>query len=446
MAKSLLALTAAFFLLTAAVSSAAELTLAVTPQEKTVVTGEGTEMAVKIASTLKTGGIYLYVTGGPSNSINLGSSFITLPIKEVEVPLVFYPNDITGTYTYNVLAQSSAHPELTAEQEVKLVVLGPANMNMIDGGITKEGDNAKVSMVLQAGETERAVIEFTLTDKEGRTGATYTFTEEITGREEVSLSIPLSSVVAGDYTAKAIVKGTQISVSSQMHVEPIRMVVKTLKEENLPFSNEHTIGIANDGNVVEEGYVVEANVPTGFVTFSVPPEKCEDGVCEWIIPSIRPKDALEIVYRVEYWPLVAEGLVIAVLISVFVVFGWNRVNMPSISKRVEAGRSGNYTAVIEIRNAGRKLVDVSVKDFVTPLFRVDGSFETSVKPEMKHRLEGTELMWNISVLGPGEHRIIHYRMKPVINGHLRVSKATMRYSLSNGVKGRIQSGESFVAA
>jgi hypothetical protein len=167
-------------------------------------------------------------------------------------------------------------------------------------------------------------------------------------------------------------------------------------------------------------------------------------VCEWVIPTINPKDGFEITYRVEYWPLVAEGLMIAVLISAFVVFGWDRVNNPSITKRVEEGR-GTFTAVIEIRNAARKITNVTVKDFVTPLFEVDKSFEAA-KPAVKHSEEGTELLWSMPELGPGEQRIIHYKMRPVINGHLRVSKASMKYSFGSGRKGKVQSGETYVAA
>jgi hypothetical protein len=235
-----------------------------------------------------------------------------------------------------------------------------------------------------------------------------------------------------------------ITLSEKMSVDEVRMVVKTQEEEASALYEEHRLKVSNDGNVIEDELTIEASVPTGFVTFSQQPQKCDGGVCEWAVPAMNPNDAFEIIYRVEYWPLVAEGLMIAVLVSAFVVFGWNRVNNPYISKRVEEGR-GTYTAVIEIRNASRKLTNVTVKDFVTPLFEVDKSFEAA-KPAMKHSEEGTELVWSMPEMKPGEQRIIHYKMRPVINGHLKVSKATMRYTTGNGSKGKVQSGETFVAA
>jgi hypothetical protein len=444
MNKGFPVLALAFFLLTAAVSSALEMSLTVAPTEVTVQPGQAANLQVTISSNVKTGGIYLFVSGGPSNLINLGTSYISLPSKEVKVPLVFYPNYVPGTYTYKVLAQSSAYPQLAEETQVTLNVLDSDGVILSEGKIERKGNNAIVTMVLQSEEKQDAVIEFTLTDGSGVVGATYTVTEEVEGKKTVELSFPLASVVAGEYTARAVVKGRGIALTEKMSVDPVRMVVETQEDQGGGLYDEHKIKVSNDGNVVEDEYTIEANVPTGFVTFSQQPQKCEDGVCEWVLPAMNPRDGFEIVYRVEYWPLVAEGLMIAVLVSAFVVFGWNRVNNPSIVKRVEE-RRGTYTAVIEVRNAARKITNVTVKDFVTPLFEVDKSFEAA-KPEMKHSAEGTELTWSMPELSPGEQRIIHYKMRPVINGHLRVAKASMKYTTPSGGKGRVQSGETFVAA
>ncbi len=434
-------------LVSAAAASAMEVNLDVYPAEQTVKPYVTARYIATVETDIPDGGIYLYVTGKPSNWVNMGTSYIDLPVEngQIKIPIDFYPNDRQGSYTFTVSAQSMMYPENQESREITLRVLSPEKINLLDAGMDEDGKNAVVRLGLDVAGTEDVTADFAVTDSEGTTVATYTRTQTIEGPGEISQSVPLGGLNAGTYEVSASVKGTSIAFSDSFTIDPVRMVVKTEEAEESALFNEYRIKLKNDGNVVEDDYSVEASVPTGFVTFSQQPDSCEDGVCRWVIDALAPAEGMEIVYRIDYWPLVAEGLLIAILLGAFAVFGWNRINVPSISKRVEHGKSGSYTAVIEIRNAGRKITNVVVRDVVSPLFELERTFET-IKPAIKSTGDGTELVWSLPAIEPGDHRIIHYKVRPVVNGHLMVPKAYMRYSLSNGKKSKVVSRQSFLAA
>jgi hypothetical protein len=134
---------------------------------------------------------------------------------------------------------------------------------------------------------------------------------------------------------------------------------------------------------------------------------------------------LQIIYRIEYWPLIAEGLLIAVLVVSFFVFGLNKAYSPRLIKKI-GKRGDSYTAVLEIKNANKRLNNVVIRDYVSPLFQVKDTFET-LKPAIRQTHEGTELIWTFGAIEPRDHRIIHYLLKPVISGRLMIPKASMKY-------------------
>ncbi|MCK4236463.1 MAG: hypothetical protein KAX38_05040, partial [Candidatus Krumholzibacteria bacterium] len=200
------------------------------------------------------------------------------------------------------------------------------------------------------------------------------------------------------------------------------------------------IVVSNEGNDREE-YKVTQSVPTGFITFLPPPESCEDEACEWTL-HLDPYETLEVIYRIEYWPIFLEGLVVAVLFVSFVAFTWSRINFPKLSKELRRSGKG-YTAVIEIRNAGNRITNVVVRDVVSPLFDIKEDFET-LQPVVKRGEDGTELVWSLGVLNPKEHRILHYKIRPLVGGKLRLPKAYMRF-LTRTKKSKAYSNDLTVA-
>ena len=99
------------------------------------------------------------------------------------------------------------------------------------------------------------------------------------------------------------------------------------------------------------------------------------------------------------------------------------------------------TAVI----AGKKIKNVVIRDQVSSLFEVKGKFET-VKPAIRQTEEGTELVWTLGAIEPRDHRIIHYNVRPMVNGSLRLPKAYMTYESSGGKRAKISTKEKLMAA
>ncbi len=446
--KNLLGITFVIFLLSASIACAQkDITVDVYPEKLTVNPGEPAKFLITAYSPEKEGGIYLFTAGSPSSWINMGTSYIDLPMKgPLSVVVEFYPNDVPGTYEYELSVQSLTNPDLKLSRSVELIVLGETSVRGLGGEVTVDDDNINIMLALESYAEEEVTAEFSLVSSAGKKMATYTRTLLVDGKKNITQQIPLTAALFADtYKAKASAKGTGISFEDSLRIEPMHRIVKTEEGDSNTLFEEYRISVSNEGNVIEENYRVSVGVPTGFVTFSVQPESCEEGTCEWVIPKLNPEEALQIVYRIQYWPLIAEGVLIAVLLGVFVFFGVNRLNVPAFRKNLEVGKDGSYTAVLEIRNAGKKITNVVVSDEVSPLFRLKSEFE-SIKPAVKHREESTELVWSIPVIDPGDHRIIHYRITPLLEGHLKVPKAHMSYSTGKGKKVKVASRDTYLAA
>ncbi len=446
--KRLIGVTFVMFLLAAGITAAQkDMTMEVYQDVIKVEPGTMAKFILTAYSPETEGGLYLFVSGKPSHWINMGTSYIDLPIEgPITIPIDFYPNDVPGTYEYEIVVQSKASPELKVIKTVKLIVLGADNVEGLDGEITMDDDNINIRMALDSHVEEEITVDFSLAGSSGKTMATYTRALMIEGKMNVTHQIPISAALFADtYTVKASVKDTDISFEKSFRIEPVHRIVKTEEETSSSLFKELRISVSNEGNVIEEEYRVSADVPTGFVTFSKEPSSCEEGECEWIVSKLNPQEALQIVYRVQYWPLIAEGLLIAVLIGVFMFFGWSRLNVPAFNKKVETGKDGSYTTVLEIRNAGKKITNVVIRDEVSPLFKVKDEFET-VKPAVKHKEDTTELVWSLPVIEPGDHRIIHYRVTPLVKGDLKIPKAYMRYAIGGRKRSKVSTKEMHIAA
>ncbi|UCD03247.1 MAG: DUF11 domain-containing protein [Candidatus Aenigmatarchaeota archaeon] len=446
--KYLIGITIAMFLLTVSFTNAQrELTMDLIDRELIINPGEEAIFMLTAYSPETEGGLYVYVEGTPSHWINLGTSYIDLPIEEpIFIPLDFFPNNVPGTYKYTVFVQSMLKPDVKVSREVTLIVLGGEDVRGLDSEIIMDDESINIQLEIDSIVEEEITAEFSLISSSGMKMATYTRTFIVEGKSFIKHEIPLSAAVFADtYTVRAEIKDTGMVFEEMFEIEPIHRIVKTSEESSSTLFQEYRLSVANEGNVVEEDYVVTANVPTGFLTFSVEPDRCEAGVCEWSVSKLNPGEALQIVYRLEYWPLVAQGVLIAVILALFVFFGWNRINVPSFRKNIEVSKDGKYTAVLEIKNAGKKITNVVVRDEVSALFKLIRKFDT-VEPAIKHHEDTTELVWSLPAIEPGDQRIIHYSMAPVVKGHLKVPKAHMRYSTESGKKSKVESKGSYLAA
>jgi hypothetical protein len=436
---------ALFLLLTSGIASA--VVIDVSPDEKTVSANSPAVFQISLENRGRADSFYVFVTGFPAHWVNLGNYYVIMESgSSMTFPLTFYPNDDAGTYRYEVFFQSASNPEIMVSDDLTLNVEGSGELQVTSYDITRDGGAVNIELTLSSAEKREVTLEFSLVSDSGKTVATSTRTLTIDGEHDVACSLQLpQDMIAGTYTASAAAKEYDIEVSSSFEIDAVSRVVKQEEEIATPFFVETRISLSNEGNVVEEGYTVTSSIPTGFVTFNMQPETCtEDGDCEWVVSRLNPEESMQIIYRLEYWPLVAEGLLVALLLGAFVVFGWNRANRPRMSKRLEKKEDGSYTAVIEIRNAGNRISNVIVRDNVSPLFKVSGRFD-AVKPAVRQNEDGTELVWSLGGIEPKDHRILHYGLKPVIKGHLKIPEAYMRYSKPGGKISKVRARGTAIA-
>ncbi len=439
------------FLLSVSIVSAQDIGIEVSPLSSTVNVNERASFLVTVENGMpEWENFYIFVTGTPAHWVNIDTSYAEMPADSSRtLNLFFYPNDKPGEYEYEVFFQLKRDPSIKVSQKISISVLGEGEsgeVKLVGHDISKGTDAVDIRMTLSTRTEQQVDVDYSLVSDSGVTVATDTRTYTVVGEKNISHRIPImSDMVAGDYTAKASVKGTGIELQSSFTVDSMHRIVKSEEGTTTPLYEEVTITVSNEGNVIEKDYKVKAQVPTGFLSFSREPAECGDDWCEWVVGKLNPEESMQIIYRVEYWPLIAEGLVIAVLLAAFVFVGWSRATTPRLIKRLESRGDGGYTTVLEVKNAGRKINNVVIRDEVSPLFEVKGKFET-LKPAIKQTDDGTELVWSLGAIEPKDHRIIHYGVKPVVNGHLKMPRAYMRFVAEGGKSSKVSSKETFLAA
>ena len=435
--KRLLASTLVIFLVSVSFASALDFSLEMETHEQKTKPYTSAFFIAHVESSMREGGLYVFVEGDPAYWINMGTSYLDMPIPgPMDIEIEFYPNDKTGVYDYTVYVQSFLDKSLMVSEDITLVVLSGEKVDETGHSVTQNADSLTVDIDMVSFGEELVTVDYVLVNKEGLNSAVYTRSYLIKGDGGLTETIPLEDLIAGPYTLEVRVKETSIEFSEDITVEPVKKVVTSEDGSMGALFEERVISISNEGNVPEDGYTVTSTLPTGFVTFNQQPDRCENGECEWTL-ALEPWESTQITYRVEYWPLIAEGLLIAVLIVGFLIFGWNRLNVPSLNKKIEQKKDGTYTAMLEVKNAGKKISNVVVSDLVTPLFKVRHEFE-AVKPAVRNTEEGTELIWTLPSIEPGDQRIMHYKIIPVVSGSLKVPRARMSYVSEKGKKVRVE--------
>lgn len=150
--------------------------------------------------------------------------------------------------------------------------------------------------------------------------------------------------------------------------------------------------------------------------------------------DLAPGTSCSVSYRVEYWLLVVT--VLAVLGILYVVY--SIIEQPEIRKKVIKVHEREHTVHIAVKNRSRKaLHEVHVVDTVPEIVSiVPNSFSPSIKPNIKGKRGGSELVWTFAKLEPKEERIITYRIRPLVMlmGAVRLPKARIYAVDSRGKK------------
>ncbi len=178
-----------------------------------------------------------------------------------------------------------------------------------------------------------------------------------------------------------------------------------------PFGIFVTLGATNYGNGVDTANLNSTLTKEWYTVYSGPePSDISDNDYVWSI-ELNPEESTEMSYSEVYWPVIV--LIIGVII--FGLISYIQLVTLSIRKRVRTRKieKGKPISVaLHIKSRMRTAESVVVKDFIPNGFKITQKFET-VKPLIRKKDNGTEVVWKVGRIGKSEERILHYRITPV---------------------------------
>jgi hypothetical protein len=222
-----------------------------------------------------------------------------------------------------------------------------------------------------------------------------------------------------------------INASNQPNYLPI---VKTVKSGLLVQTIE--ISVKNEGNVPTSSFYLSEAIPTFMKVFFFPKkepdlEETKENriVYSWLVPSLNPGGSYIITYEISTW----NAVLIAIVLIVIVVYSFASIFSISIEKKHRIigpiTKEREITIMLEVKNRTRhEIKDVIVRDFVPGIATVVEKFDT-LRPTLRKIANGTEIVWKINSLAPGDERVLTYRIKPIVDvvGTLKLPKAYLKF-------------------
>lgn len=213
-----------------------------------------------------------------------------------------------------------------------------------------------------------------------------------------------------------------------------------------PLFRSEMIEIKNTGNVVYNDKITrKIDRPYNYLLTSkdVERESAEGGsIFKWET-GIEPGESKTVEYQINYWPIYILIAILIYLAYRTFLYLQKPVIVKEIRKTELRENESIFTISLEIKNGviGRAK-NVVVKDFVPAVARVQEDFEGGIKPDVEKTEEGTELTWKLGQIGSGEERILHYKVKPLLEAvdHIKLPQASIRGIIGKDEFRRFSSG------
>ena len=353
------------------------------------------------------------------------------PGATASTDISFYPK-AEGTYTYKVTLESQSNSSLSATADLILDVVVPRAVQVTAFDVDKRGAELEIFLELNSQEKEQTEILILLKNAAGQPVREISYTEDVFGRETLVKNVSLADIPPGKYSIEVLVEGKVFS--QDFSIPAIHDVSQHIDKVVSPLYEEVTVTVTNKGNVVEYDYKVIQKIPQGdFITgFVTAPEVCHEGggvtTCQFNIPQIGPGETKTVVYRFEFWPSyakVAAAVIVLVFLGLLYLLHFTK---PKIKKRFSRKSGDVCSVILEIKGPPlKKLKNVVVRDWVSPLAKVLQEEFTHLRPVLRKSDAGTELIWRLGDIAAREERIISYRIKSLVEGHLKMPRACMRY-------------------
>ncbi|MEM5836221.1 MAG: hypothetical protein QXR09_00805 [Candidatus Aenigmatarchaeota archaeon] len=269
----------------------------------------------------------------------------------------------------------------------------------------------------------------------------------------------------GTYTIEILLKDNYGSVVSQKKLNfKVLAINATEKLNYLPirksvkygfFVQTIEINVSNEGNVPTGSFYVSESIPIFMKPFFFPKieptlEETKENriIYSWQVPSLSPGDVYTIKYEISTW----NAVLIAIILIIIIVYSFAKIFSISIEKKHKFSgpltKEKEITIMLEIKNRTRnEIKDVIIRDFVPGIATVVEKFDT-LRPSLRKIANGTELVWKIPSLAPGDERILTYRIKPIIDivGTLKLPKAYVKFMNKKKEVKKILSKSAYIKA
>jgi len=415
--------------------------LEITPEKSTIEAKPNTVASFKI--TIKNNQVIddkvIFFTKGENSQWRL-PGYLLLAVESGDqktIPLDFLPKDAEpGTYNFNFETQSFLNPHISAETDLQIKILP----DIIIKDFTAETETGKLIITLDIKGNMKNTVFFKLKNVNSKTVKTSSLKVDANEEKEIQHRIDVSNLKPGTYTLYINVKD-QIPLRKTVDVKTVHAVSESIEKVQGPTYDEYVIAVTNNGNVVENNYRVKEELPdasiTGFVTL---PTECynennERISCDFIASGLEPGMTANFVYRIVFWPeymnYVAATLIIIFIAGISAIM----LTKPRLVKRHIRKDVNKYSVILEVKNPfWRNLKNVVVRDWVSPLAKVLHKDFDYLKPVMRRSDAGTELLWRLGDMKPREHRILNYKINTLVEGNLKMPKASFRYHNNKGKK------------
>lgn len=211
-------------------------------------------------------------------------------------------------------------------------------------------------------------------------------------------------------------------------------LLKTTKYSLLSQTVEITV--KNEGNVPTGSFYLSEEIPIFMKVFFFPEEepKIEEikenrVVYYWLVPPLQPGSSYTISYQISTW----NAVLIAIVVIVIIVYIFASIfNITLVKTHLIKGpvtKEREITVMLEVKNRSRhEIKDVIIRDFVPSIATVIEKFDT-LRPSLRKVTNGTELVWKIPSLAPGDERVLTYKIKPIVEivGKLKLPKAYLKF-------------------
>jgi len=367
--------------------------------------------------------------------------FYMEPYESREIGLNIYPQE-EGKYEYEVQVSSIKNIRNRDSLTLNLKVDPFVDPDITGFSVDTIDDELKIDLTLTSKETRKIEIDFEITDSNGNRVKTLSIERSVTGEREISESILLGDMLAGSYSVKASLAGTDVSRTANFNIQTVHNIITSKKTVSNPLTQEVTITVTNDGNTVDN-YNVEENLPAGqYVTLIDDPTlqypEEDKTVYQWSLTGMQVGETVQIRYTVDYWKHILGWAVMGLAIIGLLGIGVVRMRTPGIRKKYMRRRDG-HVIVLEIRGSfGKNLRNVLVKDRVSPLGKVLPEFE-GPKPIVRESEAGTELIWRLGDIRPRSEIYLKYKIRPLIEAQLKMPRAYLTYRTDNEKKVNVYS-------